>query len=539
MKISTKFNLFIGFFFFFVFMAVFYSYCGGLNVCFTFPFLNGIRSGSVSKGKVLMTSYIIDENGESRDDASNTIYFYTKVKGKPHLPKETTRKPGDENNTRKKNGSSSNNPPSDITGKVALDILRKSNTSLEEANRELFREEKVDKQVDREDLIKSKPIPTQFTPITKNRGDLGIKYMQPRIHLIRKPPRKLRKIRINRLSKQGRIDKALEKKLERADAVMRMRKPGNEPHFSKMSHLRKKDLGKISVNQREEKNNFTNEAVNPLDVLKYRNESIVYAQRHSNEAEWRGNTSLTPKSSRHFKHNFKKSRLHVHENKTSPDEKRSNKIEKKAFHSENNLLEKKGNRFDAMKSLDSKLFTNKTEVSSQGNNMTSSGMVKTKRNKKKKIKVEEGSGINSNRSISTRELRRSIRNINDQHIKLALQSALNKDEQQLKNDVMRIKTSLEGNYRPFNLTRVLRELVTEAETPGEFSEKFARAKQELLLKRRNSDADKPLVRVKRLGRINNQSEKTLIRVKRLEDEDPNDLDNKLSLDGRLDRAKKI
>lgn len=41
-------------------------------------------------------------------------------------------------------------PPSDIVGKIAEEILRKANISKEEANRELFRVEKVDEFVDRE-----------------------------------------------------------------------------------------------------------------------------------------------------------------------------------------------------------------------------------------------------------------------------------------------------------------------------------------------------------------------------------------------------
>lgn len=435
-----------------------------------------------------------------------------------------------------------------------MDILRKSNISLEEANRELFREEKVDKQVDREDLIKSKSLPTQSTPITKTRGDLGLRYMHPRVHPIRKPPRKLRKKlrknRINRFSKQYRIDRALEKKLEKAEVVMRMRGdgPGNKSYSSNTSRLPKKmvnlvnPIKTLNKTQTEGKENFINEAVSPQDIIKYRNETISYTKRHSNEAEW-GNTSLTHKSSRHLKSNTKNSTLHF-ENKKSPDEKLSNKREKKIFHSKKVLLPKKEKQviseqkynLNPVKNTENKTFFNETGIGSHGNNVTSSKRVKMKRNKKKKKKkVDEGSGrdggsgVRRYRSVSKGELIRSIRNINDQHVKLALQSALNKDEQHLKNDVMRIKTSLAQNYRPFNLTKVLKELVTAAEI-DEGRETFpgTKLKKEILLKRRNNDWDKPLVRVKRLGRMrkrNNPSERTLIRVKRIEDDDPEELND--------------
>jgi hypothetical protein len=66
MKISTKFNLLVGLFFFFVIIAVLYSYCGGLSVCYSFPFLNGMGKGSVTKANLMVTSYVIDEK-ESRD----------------------------------------------------------------------------------------------------------------------------------------------------------------------------------------------------------------------------------------------------------------------------------------------------------------------------------------------------------------------------------------------------------------------------------------------------------------------------------------
>lgn len=75
MKISTKFNLIVAFFFFFVIVSVFYSYCGGLHVCYSFPFFNGQRT------RVTMTSYIVETKPEmSRDEEEDLLKQTSKEK---------------------------------------------------------------------------------------------------------------------------------------------------------------------------------------------------------------------------------------------------------------------------------------------------------------------------------------------------------------------------------------------------------------------------------------------------------------------------
>lgn len=79
-------------------------------------------------------------------------------------------------------------PPADITGTVAMDILRRANISEEQANRDLYREEKVDYDIDRNDLhiLRSS---LKSDKALKNRKGPKAKKTSLRFYPMRKPPR--------------------------------------------------------------------------------------------------------------------------------------------------------------------------------------------------------------------------------------------------------------------------------------------------------------------------------------------------------------
>ncbi|EDO42687.1 predicted protein [Nematostella vectensis] len=155
MKISTKRNLGIAACLIVITIVVMYSYCGGRSFCYSFPFFNHVGSN-----QLVVTSLIVDPAEEEHKGGSTslgrkgTLHFY--IKHDPSFGKEHTSdtKPDkfddDSGWDPPRTRTHRLRPPSDITGKVAEEILRRANVSEEEANKELIRVEKVDEKVDRE-----------------------------------------------------------------------------------------------------------------------------------------------------------------------------------------------------------------------------------------------------------------------------------------------------------------------------------------------------------------------------------------------------